>query len=70
VILMTFEVLYNESGGPVKTADVEADSLFEAEAKFQEAYPKASYYEIAIEIGADFDFNSAPHPSAHYEKQK
>jgi hypothetical protein len=65
---MTFEILYNESGGAVKTAEVDADSLFEAEENFRCAYPSATYWEIAITIDADFDFNSAPHPSAHYER--
>ena len=65
---MTFEVLYNESGGAVKIAELDADSLFQAEAKFKEAYPSAVYWEIGITIDADFDFNSAPHPSAYCER--
>lgn len=65
---MIFEILYNESGGSVKTAEIDADCLLEAEAKFKEAYPSATYWEIGIELDADFDFNSAPHPSAHYER--
>ena len=67
---MTFEILYSESGGSVKRAEIEADSLLEAEAKFKLAYPGAVYWEIAIEIDADFDFNSAPHPSAHLERNE
>jgi len=65
---VTFDVIYNEAQGPVKTTEVDAESLFEAEAKFKEAFPDAVYWEIGIEIDADFDFASTPHPSAHYER--
>lgn len=65
---MTFEVLYTESNGAVKTVELDATCLLEAEQKFKEAHPSAIYWEIGIEIDADFDFNSAPHPSAHYER--
>jgi hypothetical protein len=64
---VTFDVIYNEAHGSVKTAEIDANCLFEAEAKFKELHPEATYWEIGIEIDADFDFNSAPHPSAHYE---
>jgi len=65
---MTFEILYNESNGAVERVEVEASCLLEAEQKFKEAHPSAIHWEIGIEIGADFDFNSAPHQSAHYER--
>lgn len=62
---MTFDVIYTESNGAVKTTDIEADSLLQAERKFKEAFPDAVYWEIGIEIDADFDFAGTPHPSAH-----
>lgn len=64
---MTFEILYNEPGGSVKTAEIDATCLLEAEQKFKTAFPCAAYWEIGIEIDADFDFASTPHPSAHHE---
>ena len=64
---MTVEVIYTEANGAVRTAEVEADSLIQAEAKFKEVHPGAVYWEIGMD-DADFDFNSAPHPSAHYER--
>lgn len=65
---MTFEILYNEAQGPVKTAEIDATCLLEAEEKFKTAFPDAVYWEIGSEIDADFDFASTPHPSAHYER--
>lgn len=65
---MTFEVLYNEASGSVKTAQTDANCLFEAEEKFKEAFPNAAYWETGIEIDADFDFASTPHPSAHSKR--
>jgi hypothetical protein len=69
-VMMTFDVIYNEAQGPVKTTEVVATCLLEAEAKFKGAFPDAVYWEIGVEIDADFDFASTPHPSAHYERPK
>jgi hypothetical protein len=54
--------------GAVKTTEVDATCLLEAEAKFKEAFPDAVYWEIGVEIDADFDFAGTPHPSEHYER--
>lgn len=67
---MKFEILYNEARGSVKTAEIDANCLFEAETKFKEAYPNATDWEIGIEIDADFDFSSTPHPSKFYEQDE
>lgn len=68
---MTFDILYNEAQGAVKTAEIEASCLLEAEAKFKEEHPEAVYWEIGVEVetDADFDFASTPHPSAYYERE-
>lgn len=52
---MKFDILYNEAQGAVKTVEVEASCLLEAEAKFKEAHPEAVYWEIGVEIDADFE---------------
>jgi hypothetical protein len=49
---MTFEVLYNEARGSVKTAEIDAPCLLEAEAKFKEAHPEAVYFEIGVDDAA------------------
>jgi hypothetical protein len=51
---MKFDILYNEAQGAVKTVELEASCLLEAEAKFKEAHPEATYWEFGIWGGFEF----------------
>lgn len=45
---MKFDILYNEAQGEVKRVEMDADCLLGAEAKFKEAHPEATYWEIGF----------------------
>jgi hypothetical protein len=60
---VTFQIIYHESNELVKTVEIDAECLFEAEEKFKAAYPDAVYWEIGVEIGADLALDDASKPS-------
>lgn len=49
--MVTFHVIFQESNGPVQQCELEAESYSDCEAKFQRAYPLATYWTV----GANMD---------------
>lgn len=46
---MNAHVIYTEEG-KVKTCEVDADNFADAEAKFQQQHPTATYWEIGLPL--------------------